>query len=472
MEYLRAPDGLHIVDHRLVSRRLASPSDAAESLAREMRLEAGDAAHLAMAMRGFGVEHLIVNLPPADDEVLRPVIGRELARVFPELDQPVYEFARGGDVDRRNRERPDQHGQPRQELLVGAAPRAMALALCRALEALGISLDHVTVLPQALQQLYAEIDAGTGPTGVVLMLSGGPLIGFFQDAQLRFVLEPRSSFDATPEDDREAVLEQLERGRLYLRQTFRGAELERVLVSAYPERDPTLIASLAASLGIEVREFGSDVGSPDALIALGAVRDAEGQSLINLSPLAVPRTVATRRKRERSLMLAADILIVLAIVWAASNVWSLQQLSRRVATRVAEVQRGTPLLPSMRSVAEARRDYVREAASLDSIAADRAGVARVLTAIAGMTRSGVQLEELTLTRNGEIWGADVVAISAGPSTASALVGVDRFYRSLATTITLANRQLADVAYVSPQPGNSTALRFHVTFSFNSTAALQ
>jgi len=472
VEYVRAPEGLHIIAQRVVTSRLAGPTDVAEHLSHAMQLEGGEGAQLAVAMRGFGVEHLIVNLPPAEDEVLRPVLRRELARVYPELEQPLYEFARGGDLERRNRDRPEQHGEPRQELLVGAAPREMALTLSRELARHGISLDHLTVLPQALLQLYAEIDDGAGPTSVVLMLTGGPLIGFFHDAQLRFVLEPPASFDATPAGEREALLEQLERGRLYLRQTFRGAELQRVLVSADPESAPEIIASLTASLGIDVREFGSDVSTPDPLIALGAVRDAEGTSLINLSPLAVSRVVRVRRARERNVMIAADILIVLAILWAASSVWSLQQLSRSVATSVAQLQRGTPFLPTMRSVAEGRRDYLREAAALDSLAADRAGVARVLTAIAGTTRSEVQLEELTLTRNGAIWGADVVATSTGPSTASALVGVDRFYRSLAATITLANRQLVDVVYVSPQAGGNTALRFHVTFSFNPTTALQ
>lgn len=469
---MRAPEGLHIIEQRVVSRRLASPTDAAESLAQAMQLEAGEAAHLALAIRGFGAEHLIVNLPPAGDEVLRPVIGRELARVYPELEQPVYEFARGGDLDRRIRERPEQHGQPRQELLVGAAPREVALMLSSELATRGVSLDHMTVLPQALQQLYTEIDDGSAPTGVVLMLSGGPLIGFFHDAQLRFVIEPPSSFDATPEDVCEVVLEQLERGRLYLRQTFRGAELQRVLVSAGPERDSALMTSLAESLGIDVRVFGSEVNSPDPLIALGAVRDAEGQSLINLSPLAVPKAVVTRRARERTLMLATDILIALAILWAISNVWSLKQLAGRVVTRASQLQHGAPHFSTMRTVAEKRRNYVQEAAYLDSLAADRAGVGRVLTAIAATTRSDVQLEELTLTRSGAMWAADVVAVSTGTSAAGALVGVDRFYRALPATITLVNRQLLDVSYVSAQTGGSTALRFHVTFSFNPVTALQ
>lgn len=472
VEYTRAPEGLHVVERQVESRRFASPTDAAESLARTMRLGPGEGAHLAVAIRGFGSEYLILSLPPADDEVLRPIVGRELARVYPHLEHPVYEFARGGDIDRRLRARPEQAGQPRQELLVGAVPGEAARALCDALRAQGISLDHMTVLPQALQQLYAEIDNGPGPTGVVVMLSGGLLIGFFHDAQLRFVIEPPWSADATSDEARASVLEQLERGKLYLRQTFRGAEMERVLVSADASRDPDLMPSLAASLGIDVREFGSDVGAPDPLIALGAVRDAEAASLINLSPLAVSRVVGARRAKERTLRIAADILIALAMLWAASSVWTLRQLSRRVATSVAEVQRGAGALPTMRSVAEARRDYIRQAASLDSVAADRAGVARVLTAIAATTRSDVQLEELTLARNGATWGADVVAVSTGPSTASALVGVDRFYRSLPSTLTLANRQLVDVAYVVPPSPGRTALRFHVTFSFNPTTALQ
>lgn len=472
VEYTRAPDGLHVVEEQLVSRRFASPADAVESLARSMRLDTGEKAHLAVAIRGFGSEYLILSLPPADDEVLRPIVGRELARVYPDLEHPVYEFARGGDIDRRLRERPAQAGQPRQELLVGAMSGEAARALCDALRTDGISLDHMTVLPQALQQLYTEIDSATGPTGVVVMLSGGPLIGFFQDAQLRFVIEPPRNADATTEETRESVLEQLERGKLYLRQTFRGAEMERVLVSLDASRDAELIPSLAASLGVDVREFGSDVSGPDSLIALGAVRDAEGISHINLSPLGVSRVVRARRAKERTLMIGADVLIALAMIWAASTVWTVQRLSGRVATSVAQVQRGAPFLSSMRGVAESRRDYLREAATLDSVAADRAGVARVLTAIAGTTRTDVQLEELTLTRNGASWGADVVAVSTGPSTASALIGVDRFYRSLPATLTLANRQLVDVAYVSPPSAGHTALRFHVTFSFNPTTALQ
>jgi len=400
------------------------------------------------------------------------VVGRELARVYPDLEQPVYEFAHCGSVDRRIRERLAQPGQARQELLVGAVPGEMARALSDELRSHGISLDHLTVLPQALQQLYSEIDDASEPTGVVLMLPGAPLIGFFQDAELRFVVEPPLSLDTTPEEELETVLEQLERGSLYLRQTFRGAEMGRVLVSADPSRHPALMASLAEKLGIDVREFGSEVNAPEPLIALGAVRDAEGQSPINLSPLAESRAVRERRVTKRSFMLGADVLIALAILWAIFSVWSLKQLSARVATRAAQVQHVAPQVSSMRAVAEARRDYIREATYLDNLAADRAGVRRVLAAIAAAPRSDVQLEEMKLTRNGASWAADVVAVSTGPSTASALFGVDRFYRTLPATIALTDRQLVDLVDISAPAGGSTALRFHITFAFNPSAALQ
>lgn len=472
VEYARAPEGVHIIDQHVVSGRIASPADAADGLARAMQLERGEGARLAMAIRGFGSEYLIVMLPPADDEVLRPVVGRELARVYPDLEQPVYEFAREGFVDQRIRERPAQPGQPRQELLVGAVPGETARALSDELRARGISLDLLTVLPRALQQLYSEIGDASEPTGVVLMLPGAPLIGFFQDGKLRFVAEPPSGLDTTPEEELQTVLVQLERGSLYLRQNFRGAEMGRVLVSADSSRHPALIASLTEKLGIDVREFGTEVNAPEPLIALGAVRDAEAQSPINLSPLAESRAVRERHAMERTLMLGADVLVALAILWAVSSVWSLKQLSGRVATSAAQVQRVAPQLDSMRGVAEARRDYVREAAYLESLAADRAGIQRVLAAIAATTRSDVQLEEMKLTRNGATWATDVVAVSTGPSTASALFGVDRFYRTLPATIALADRQLVDLVDISAQARGSTALRFHITFSFNPSTALQ
>lgn len=472
VEYTRAPEGLHIIDQHFVSRSIASPADAADGLARAMQLERGEGAHLAMAIRGFGSEYLIVMLPPAADDVLRSVVGRELARMYPELEQPVYGFARAGFADQPIREPPTQPGQPRQEMLVGAVPGKMARALSDELRARGISLDHLTVLPQALQQLYSEIDDASEPTGVVLMLPGGPLIGFFLDAELRFVVEPPLSLDETPAHELEILLEQLERGSLYLRHTFRGAEMGRVLVSADPSRQPALMASLAEKLGIEVREFGTEVNVPEPLIALGAVRDAEGPSLINLSPLAESPAVRERRAKERTLMLGADVLVALAILWAVASVWSLKQLSDRIATGAAQVQQVAPQVASMRSVAEARRDYVLEAAYLDSRAADRAAVRRVLAAVAAATRSDVQLEELKLTRNGASWAADVVAVSTGPSTASALFGVDRFYRTLPATITLADRQLVDLVDISAQAGGGTTLRFHITFAFHPGTALQ
>jgi hypothetical protein len=288
----------------------------------------------------------------------------------------------------------------------------------------------------------------------------------------RFVEPPWSWLDETPAHELETILEQLERGSLYLRQTFRGAKMGRVLVSADPSRQPALMASLAEKLGIEVREFGTEVNAPEPLIALGAVRDAEGPSLINLSPLAESPAVRERRAKERTLMLGAEILVALAILWAVASVWSLKQLSAGVATSAAQVQHVAPQVASMRAVAEARRDYVREAAYLDSLAADRAAVQRVLAAIAATTRSDVQLEEMKLTRTGATWVADVVAVSTGPSTASALFGVDRFYRTLPATIALVDRQLVDLVDISAKDGGSTTLRFHITFAFHPSAALQ
>lgn len=471
MEYARVSAGVRILDQQVVSSSCTRPIDAAEALAAAMRLAKGEGARLAMAIRGLGSEHLIVTLPPADDAVLRPVVGRELYRVYPDLQQPVFEFARGGSIDRRARARPAEQGQPRQEILIGAVPGEVARELDEVLTRHGISLDHLTVLPQALQQLYSEVDGSNEPTGVVFALPGGPLIGFFQEGELRFVVDSLLSFEPAPAEALESILEQLERGSLYLRQTFRGAAMNRVLVSADPS-GAEVMAALEARLGITVRIFGSEMRAPEALIALGAVRDAESPAPINLSPRAESRVVRVRRSQERTLMLVADVVMALAIVWAVLTVWSVKELSARVAADVAQVQRVAPQVAHMRAVAESRRDYIREATYLDSLAADRAAVQRVLAAIGVIGRSEVQVEQIRLTRAAVGWAADLVAVSTGPSTAGALFGVDRFYRALPVALGTGDRQLVELTYVPASEGGTTSLRFHITFTFHSSPVVQ
>ncbi|HEY2736020.1 MAG TPA: hypothetical protein VGI70_18610, partial [Polyangiales bacterium] len=63
-------------------------------------------AKLSVVIEQFGVFHHVMMLPGASDDVVRPIILREVERVFG-VDNPIIAFTRGAIQERRGGKRAD-----------------------------------------------------------------------------------------------------------------------------------------------------------------------------------------------------------------------------------------------------------------------------------------------------------------------------------------------------------------------------
>src|SRR5687768_9694021 len=91
------PNGIHLVEYRRGTRGLqvlrytshpgpfTDAATAAEALAGLVESEGGRGGRISIALTGLGSAHQILSLPPADREVLLPVVRRELRRFYPGL---------------------------------------------------------------------------------------------------------------------------------------------------------------------------------------------------------------------------------------------------------------------------------------------------------------------------------------------------------------------------------------------------
>lgn len=461
VEYRRERDGIAIIRHHEDARRVIGLADAGERVSAIIKNSSLPSSRLAAAVRGFGSTYQIMMLPPAEPAVLGAVVKREMTRLNPDMDNPRVDYVLGGEVDRRVRKRPEG-GTPQQEVLVGAAPEIALSAFGEELALAGVELDHLTLLPQVIQRLYERADRSRIPTACFVDLPGGPLIGFFNEGQLRLVVEPPIAEDEDLESRVQTLAEHLDRGNLYLRQQFRGVELGRLLIAVNPAAEPALLEALRARLAYPVDKFPGSESQPSALVALGAVLDAEAERGLNLSPYAISPLVKAERRKRRSVTLGAGIVAALAIVWAAISVVQVLNLSRKIEAdrRLAESRMST--LAPLRVVAANRQKNAQSVAYLQKLRTDEEHVQQLFRALVRATPPGVQLSSFSISRSGEEWSASVAGSAFGDTGADVLLGVDRLYHAIPREMSVHDLLLTELAD-APGEGFGAAMKFTMTF---------
>ncbi|MEO6877343.1 MAG: hypothetical protein ABI205_02600, partial [Gemmatimonadaceae bacterium] len=238
-------------------------------------------ATLALAVEQFGVFHHVMMLPGAADDVLRPVVRREVQRVFGVSD-PVIVFTRGPQHERREPTRADVRTAPRQ-LFVAGAPRETINALSQGFSERRITVEIATVVPKAIHSLFHACGGGSEPTAVLVCLDGGPHLSYFLDGRLELAIDPPIAL----EGDRLSIpvmLDQVERGSVYFRQQFRGATASRLLLAARHGEYDALAAAIQERMGVPVSPLFAGKASPEAVVAVGAVLEARSPAPLDLYP--------------------------------------------------------------------------------------------------------------------------------------------------------------------------------------------
>lgn len=481
IEYLRQAAGIEIIDHRSVARSMPSAEKAADAVIELIRpLARPGEAQLAAAIRGFGISYQLLTLPPAGADVLAPIIDREMRRLFPDIVDPLVGFAVGGYIDRRTGRpvsAPAKKGLPERrnpmptgealplEILAAVAPGHVVSTVAGKLERAGIRLDHLTVVPQAMARLYREVNGSPEPGALAIMLQGAPVIGVFEGGDVRFISEPPPSDEGLSAVDVQTVIDQVGRARMYLRQHFRGADVERIFVAADPADQAHVDAVLNAALNIEVVPLAPAMGPPAAIAALGSVLNAEAGSEMVLYPSPQDLLRAEAERRQRVWKAAAAAVCAVAVAVAMFMTVSAAVAARELrAERAAADAQSARIAPAL-TVIDERRANVDRIAAMQEHQARRQRLARLLNGIRLAQPPNVGLSSATITRAGDSWRVEIAGTAVGASGADVLEGIAEFSRELPARIPLESFRLDSFEYAGE--GGEISGNFKV--SFNSAA---
>lgn len=438
-------------------------ADATAALARLIESRGGRKGRATVVVRGFGVSHHILRLPPASRDVWAPIVKREVTRLEPQLVDARVSFVECGTVDRGT--------TPARDILAAAAPEAVLRAVSDALSKRQIEVEHVTIVPQAIRQAFGELDDGRGSAVVLAMLESGPIVCFFHGGELRLVVEPPVA-GARGDARTQAVHGSIERGLVHLRQQFRGARPERLLVAAPAGEEAALADELRRMVDQQAGLEVVGIGAPESLVALGAVCDLESEHSLDLrgrrdaAGAAAAADPPRRRFRHRPL---AAAVVAAALVWALIGgyaAWSegreVESLERQASERAASLGRVLPTL-------EARRAEDVRVSYLQALDEDYIRLEGVLRELGTVVPPALRLDRLELNRAETGWRARAHGRATGRTSADALAvlqslssGVER---QLRTTARLEDFEYIDGAGTDDgRPGVRFRLSFSVPFS--------
>jgi len=430
---------------------------AADQVIRALRSAEIMHADVAVVMRGFGISHHVLQLPPARDELLAPIVDREFRRMEPHLTDPLVGWVPLPPIEIESPDAPAH-----RSLLAAGAPRDAAATLEQRLSAAGHRLLHLTALPAAMQRLIEEFETPDQASAFVAPLPDGAFIGFSLNGALRLVVEPPLPPDV--EHEAAALAEEVELGVMFVRQQFRGAHIDQVSLVGSKMSLADADEALAGRLHVPTQHVGSKDLSPAALAALGAVLDAQSPRPLALAGL-------TRRKREQRALsrletaslaavgvvgtLALWVLVQTVRAWIAGS--SLQNATRRV-------EQDAFGLEALRSTVSQRRMVRQAVQAMRVVAIDRADLQQTLGGIAAAVRPPVLIDSLELRRSDGGWTGVVGGNVTGPTNARAVEALHDAYRLLPQRLSIDSLHLERLTYSddTDRPG-SPLVRFQMSF---------
>jgi hypothetical protein len=436
---------------------LASEFAAAEQVVSMLRNALIPGATVTIAVRGFGVVHHILQMPPASDELLGPIIEREVRRLEPDLGDSIIAWTGLPALEVAASE-----AVPQRYILAAAAPVATISAFEQRLRVAGHRLAHVTVLPAAMQRLAEEFDEGGGAVALVAPLPDGAFMGFSIGGGLRLIVEPPLPRDA--EHESAALAEEVELGAMFVRQQFRGAQLDRIALVGSKDNLADAETMLAEKLHVPTRHLGLPGLSPAAFAALGAVLDDHSQRPLSLGGDSRGRAEPAGVTAIHSASVAAVFIVALVGAWTVTEAVRTQQAARAVHAARLQVQQDSFGLAPIRATADQRR-LVRDAmAAARVVARDRVALQEALSGIAAAIRLPVRLDSLHLVRAENGWKAVLGGNAVGVTSAEAIQSLYDVYRELPQRLTVDSLRLNELAHADSETTRGPALvRFQLSF---------
>jgi hypothetical protein len=470
VEYRAERTGIRVVSQWSSHERSASIDQAATRLAALIAARGARRPKLAIAVEQFGVVHHTMTLPAAADEVLRPIVEREMQRLFGLTDAAIA-FARGVSAEQRDAPRNMSAAAPTQ-LFIAATPRDTIDAIYARLISAGVDVEIATVVPKAMHSLYQAAGASNEPTAVLVCLEGGPHLAFFIDGRLELAIDPPIALEGERAPV-SVILDQVERGAVYFRQQFRGATATRMLLAAPADEFQALATALDERLRVRVSPLYPGDVAPEAVVAMGAVLEARQAAPLDFYPH--PPTFADRLRESlrgpNGAIAVVGVAAVVAGIWAGAQFLSLSA-TRAENERLRNSIRGSvAAVEPMRRVAERRADYVHSVSFIDATNAERQALTTTLREIADAAPSGVRFDTLRVSRAANGWAGQIAGEAAGATAAQAAGALDVFYQSIRRRTGISAATLDEFEYPVASGPDSTkkaagpvVINFKVSFA--------
>jgi hypothetical protein len=474
LEYADEGGGLRVVQSWSDAGPYASADEAFAALRRLLDARGARRAALAVTVNGFGALHHTVLLPNANAEVLEPLVRREVMRSF-DLVDPRIQFEIGDSVERRASPRGEGESGLRN-VFIAAIPRDTAAAIQQHLTGGNIHVQAVTVVAESLRHIFASLRASRDPTAVLVCLASGPYLAFFLHGQPEIIIDPPGATDAESAMDPELLCSQVERGTIYFRQRFGGAEPARLLLAAAPADDGSLAAMLHEATGIPVEPLMQGGSSPEAIIAMGAVFASRAPGAIDLferAPTPAQRLRALTRSYGAPTIGIGALALIVAL-WLALQVISLERAASARDTLQKTVNAAIASAAPAKSMAQERAAHQEQASALSAIYGERSRLAGTLASVARIAGAGVRFDSLIVDQTKKGWSVSINGAVLGAPGSYAVRTLNEFYGALRTEPAVSLPNLERFDYARPgadttQRGTAVALTFVVSFDIPAAA---
>jgi Tfp pilus assembly PilM family ATPase len=462
IECKSARGGVEVARILEVPLEVDTASDAADHLVNILRAAGFQRPQIAVAVRGFGVAHHLLQMPPANDDVLAPIVEREVRRLEPQLGDSVVSWIPLPALKGAGAETAGQ-----RSLLAAAMPSDVAATFETRLRSAGFTLLHLTALPAAMQRLVEEFEPDSKAMALVAPLPDAGFLGFVLDGAIRLVVEP--PLPEAAQHEVPALAEEVQLGVTFVRQQFRGVQIERITLAGSQASHGEAEFVLTERLGIPTERIGIAELPPAALAALGAVIDSRS---------AVPLSFggSTRRGGKRgasstieSLSVAAVVLVILLAAWATFEAGRANRAAAAVRAARVRIERDSFGLGPIRTTADQRRLVQDALGALRLVVTDRVELQQALAGIAQAIRSPVQLDSLRLSRAADGWSAIVGGSVAGGSNAEAVQSLYDLYREIPQRLSVESLSLDHLTYPEGDAADegTAVVRFQMSFGLPS-----
>jgi Tfp pilus assembly protein PilN len=477
IEYRREKAGFRIVEQERDSRHHDTAAEACDRLVELLSAKRFARASLVIAMQHLGSFHHMMTLPGAADDVLRPILQREIQRVFGVSD-PAFAFAAGPPVERRTADRADPATAPRM-LFIGGMPQGTLETLVEKLALPNLEVRCVTVVPEAIRRASREAVGDGETTAVLVCLASGAHVGFFVSGRLELSLEPPSALAGALALDPDTILEQVERGNVYLKQQFRGAEARRLLLAAPANMQESLASQLEERFGFRVQPLMPRIASPEATVAMGAVLEAESEHPLDIYPH--PPTLLERARTAlrgtQGVATAAATAALVAGLWAALQITSIHNAERDVQSLRNQINTSLPTLAPIRRMVDRRAAYSEQLDIAEQVHGQRAMLAGQLASLASFAPASIHFDSLTVTRTQNGWTVSVAGEAASSSAAESVHALNQFYEALrsgsgvtAPSLDRFDYPARTVADSSAHRGDDVKIQFRVSYNAPANAS--